>query len=98
MIKQTFEFVFFTPSNEIDFCGHTTLGSTWILVSEYGWGEKETIRLETIIGIISLEIADENLMMTQVKPKVKDIELNLDTVSTLMGLSVEDIDRSIQSS
>ncbi len=37
-------------------------------------------------------------MMTQVKPKVKDIELNLDTVSTLMGLSVEDIDRSIQSS
>lgn len=87
-----FRIRFFTPSNEIDFCGHATLGSTWVLVTEYGWSDQNVIRFETNIGIIELDISSQNLMMTQVTPKVRNMEIDLETLSSLVGLTVEDID------
>jgi trans-2,3-dihydro-3-hydroxyanthranilate isomerase len=38
--KADFRVRYFTPQEEINFCGHATVGSAWLLATEYGWGEK----------------------------------------------------------
>lgn len=44
---------YFTPSCEIDFCGHATLSAAWIMASELDWlRHSREIRFETNIGIV----------------------------------------------
>src|SRR5579875_2264708 len=31
---------YFTPTEEINFCGHATVRSSWLLATELGWAEK----------------------------------------------------------
>jgi PhzF family phenazine biosynthesis protein len=35
-----FRIRYFTPSREIDFCGHATVASAWLLGTVYDWVEK----------------------------------------------------------
>lgn len=89
---------YFTPSNEIDFCGHATVGLSWILATEYGWmNQAETIKLETNIGIVPVKwIVNENklqsVIMTQVPPKVKEVDLHTNLISALIGIPEEQIE------
>lgn len=89
---------YFTPSEEVNFCGHATVGLAWIMALEYEWIKKATqIKLETNIGIVPIEwsIKDGELngiIMTQVSPKIKDIKVQLDTICRLVGIQAEDID------
>jgi len=89
---------YFTPSEEINFCGHATVGLSWIMALEYGWIKKGTqIKLETNIGMIPVEWAIKNgeldgVIMTQVTPKIKDIEIQPDIISRLIGIQENDID------
>ncbi|WP_438498268.1 PhzF family phenazine biosynthesis protein [Paenibacillus sp. IHBB 3054] len=38
--KANFRIRYFTPQEEIRFCGHATVASVWLLVNKYGWAEK----------------------------------------------------------
>jgi trans-2,3-dihydro-3-hydroxyanthranilate isomerase len=89
---------YFTPNSEIDFCGHATIGLSWILATEYGWISKsEEIRLETNIGIIPVKWSLEEgklkfVTMTQVAPKVRKLDLEIKRLSQLIGVAVDQID------
>lgn len=91
---------FFTPTEEINFCGHATVGLTWLLATEHGLAEKkESIVLETNIGNISVVWYKDNgkiisVEMTQVEPKTKDITIDLEELSQLIGVKAESIDRN----
>lgn len=88
---------YYTPTEEIDFCGHATVGLTWLLSTEFGLSEKqEGIVLETNIGNIPVVWHKEdgqvvNVEMTQVVPKTKDIAIDLNVLSQLIGLKTEHI-------
>lgn len=89
---------YFTPSSEIDFCGHATIGLSWILATEYGWKDSaKEIRLETNVGVVPvkwtlLEDNLESVIMTQVAPRVKAINVDVSFISRLIGVAYEDID------
>jgi trans-2,3-dihydro-3-hydroxyanthranilate isomerase len=89
---------YFTPSAEIDFCGHATIGLSWILATEYGWLHKaDVIRLETNIGIVPVEWTTEKgqlslVTMTQVSPMVKSIDLEMNDLCQLIGICVDQLD------
>lgn len=89
---------FFTPSEEINFCGHATVGLTWLLATEFGLAEKkEGIVLETNIGNIPVlwHAEDGKLIdveMTQVVPQTQEIAIDLELLSQLIGVKVESID------
>jgi trans-2,3-dihydro-3-hydroxyanthranilate isomerase len=89
---------YFTPTSEIDFCGHATVALSWILATEYGWLNKTTeIKLATNIGVIPVKWTQSNgvlqsVSMTQVTPKVKDIPLDTKEICTLIGVTEDELD------
>lgn len=89
---------YYTPSKEIDFCGHATVALSWILATENGWMEKgPAIQLETNIGIVPVKWGVEkgklqSVIMTQVSPEVKDIDVYKNEISSLIGIPEEDLD------
>ncbi|RKD75153.1 PhzF family phenazine biosynthesis protein [Sinobaca qinghaiensis] len=89
---------YFTPVEEINFCGHATVGLTWLLATEFGLSEKkEGIVLETNIGKVPVMWHKENdnlidVEMTQVTPKTQDFKIDLEELSRLIGVKTESID------
>jgi trans-2,3-dihydro-3-hydroxyanthranilate isomerase len=89
---------YFTPSSEIDFCGHATVGLSWVLATEYGWKDNASeIRLETNIGVVPVKWTQgdgkvESVVMTQVAPKLKEINVDASIISRLVGVAADDID------
>lgn len=89
---------YFTPTEEINFCGHATVGLTWLLATEFGLAKKkEGIVLETNIGNVPVVWHQENgnivnVEMTQVTPKTQDFSIDLEELSRLIGVKTESID------
>ncbi|KGR86206.1 PhzF family phenazine biosynthesis protein [Lysinibacillus odysseyi] len=93
-----FRIRYFTPTEEVDFCGHATLGTAWLMATMYNWvDKKEQIIFETNIGLIPVKwILEDNQLktvsMTQVSPQVNDIEIDPQVVAELVGIRGTDID------
>lgn len=89
---------FFTPKEEINFCGHATVGSAWLLATEFGWAEKaEQVRFETNVGLVPVtwnksEGKISGATMTQIAPKVGEIASEKQELARLVGIAPEDID------
>ncbi|MFE8699247.1 PhzF family phenazine biosynthesis protein [Cytobacillus sp. FJAT-54145] len=94
-----FRIRYFTPSSEIDFCGHATVGLSWILATEFDWSNKaKQVLLETNIGLVPVKWLKKeegklsSVVMTQVAPKVKEFTDHLEDISRMVGVDVADID------
>lgn len=93
-----FKVRYFTPTEEINFCGHATVGLSWLLATKYNWMEKaEQIVFETNVGLIPVKWIKENnqlirVSMTQIKPTVKEIELDKKSIAQLVGIQESDLD------
>lgn len=44
----------FTPTTEVDLCGHATLATAWVLVNEYHYPE-QTMRFKTRSGLLTVK-------------------------------------------
>ncbi|OCA90357.1 PhzF family phenazine biosynthesis protein [Bacillus sp. FJAT-27225] len=89
---------FFTPTEEINFCGHATVGLTWLLATEFGLAKhKDGIVLETNIGNIPVMWHKEGgeltvVEMTQVTPQTKEIAIDYNILSQMIGVKSNSID------
>lgn len=89
---------YFTPTKEVDFCGHATLGTAWLMATKYNWIDKDDkIVFESNIGLIPVKWLMENnqltrVSMTQVRPQVKSIDISPAVVANLVGIHETDID------
>ncbi|PRS81611.1 MULTISPECIES: PhzF family phenazine biosynthesis protein [unclassified Bacillus (in: firmicutes)] len=91
---------YFTPTDEVNFCGHATVGLTWLLATELGLAKEKTgVVLETKIGNVPVVWHEENdkvidVEMTQVAPKTRDFMIDLEELSDMLGISSNRIDPS----
>ncbi|GED62811.1 PhzF family phenazine biosynthesis protein [Lysinibacillus sp. FSL M8-0216] len=89
---------YFTPTKEVDFCGHATLGTAWLMATKYNWMDKDDkIVFESNIGLIPVKWLMENnqltrVSMTQVRPQVKSIDISPAVVADLVGIHETDLD------
>lgn len=89
---------YFTPTEEIPFCGHATIGLTWLLATELGLAkQQEGVVLGTKAGHIPVVWQTENskvqkVEMTQITPQIKDFPVELNTLSAILGVPVDAID------
>ncbi|MBP1967183.1 PhzF family phenazine biosynthesis protein [Paenibacillus aceris] len=96
--KADFRVRYFTPLEEINFCGHATVGSAWLLANEYGWAEKaDQIVFETKVGLIPVhwdknENKISKVTMTQVSPKVKQVPFDKSEIARLVGIVPDQLD------
>lgn len=66
-----FQVRFFTPTEEVDFCGHATVG-TFYLLNHLGLLEDGEYRQQTKAGILSVRIKDKLVVMEQRPPRFLD--------------------------
>jgi trans-2,3-dihydro-3-hydroxyanthranilate isomerase len=94
-----YEVRFFTPTQEVDLCGHATIASFFALSSKgmiTGTNNVKIIKQKTKAGILPVELYFKDskidiVMMTQAKPKfVFDVE-NIPELAEIMGISINDI-------
>ncbi|MGE7988170.1 PhzF family phenazine biosynthesis protein [Lysinibacillus fusiformis] len=89
---------YFTPTKEVDFCGHATLGTAWLMATKCNWMDKDDkVVFESNIGLIPVKWLMENnqltrVSMTQVRPQVKSIDISPAVVANLVGIHETDID------
>lgn len=90
---------YFTPQEEINFCGHATVASVWLLANEYGWAQKEDhLTLETNVGLIPVfweksEGKVGKVTMTQIIPQVKDSPIHGPEIADLIGVDEDQLDK-----
>jgi PhzF family phenazine biosynthesis protein len=77
---------YFTPTQEVDLCGHATIASHAHL-HEDGAIERGTHTLETNVGVLEIEIGeDEKVWMTQDQPTVRQVDLDWAEVGDALGI------------
>jgi trans-2,3-dihydro-3-hydroxyanthranilate isomerase len=94
-----YEVRFFTPTQEVDLCGHATIASFFALASKgmiTGNNNVKIIKQKTKAGILPVELYFKDtkihsVMMTQTKPKFGFKVENISELAQIMGISESDI-------
>jgi len=77
---------YFTPTQEVDLCGHATVASHAHLFAD-GAIDAGTHTLETAVGVIEVTVEDDGrVWMTQDAPTVERVELDYETVGAALGV------------
>ncbi|SNZ13355.1 phenazine biosynthesis protein PhzF family [Natronoarchaeum philippinense] len=77
---------YFTPSAEVDLCGHATIGSH-VYLGERGVLPPGEHELETNVGVLDIEVTDEGVVwMRQDSPTVRNVDLDYDRVADALGI------------
>jgi PhzF family phenazine biosynthesis protein len=83
---------YFTPTQEVDLCGHATIASHGFLAEEGELDEGAT--LETNVGVLDIDIEDGTVWMTQDTADVERVDLDYERVADALGAdpaTLEDI-------
>jgi len=76
---------YFTPTQEVDLCGHATIG-TFAHLRDEGL-EPGTTTLETNVGVLEIEVdADGTVWMTQDEPTIREVDVGYDRVADALGV------------
>jgi len=98
-----FKLRFFTPKIEVDLCGHATIATFFTMALENFFPEKinKILTQETKAGIlpINIDFTDDGsvgrVMMTQGKPIIKDIQLDISKIADSLKISKKEIDENL---
>ncbi|MCB2298034.1 PhzF family phenazine biosynthesis protein [Clostridium tagluense] len=94
-----YEVRFFTPTQEVDLCGHATIASFFALASKgiiTGTNNVKIVKQKTKAGILPVELYFKdskihNVMMTQTKPNFLFKVEDLCELAEIMGINAQDI-------
>lgn len=77
---------YFTPTQEVDLCGHATIAS-FSYLHEAGDLETGMTTLETNVGVIGIEVeADGTVWMSQGDPEIREVEVGYGEVADALGV------------
>lgn len=84
--KANFAVAFFTPTEEVDFCGHATVATFWLL-KHLGIVSEGRYMQETKAGVLAVEVdTTGRITMEQVPPTWMNV-YSADVIAPLFGLS-----------
>jgi trans-2,3-dihydro-3-hydroxyanthranilate isomerase len=85
---------YFTPTTEVDLCGHATIASHAHLLEDGGI-EPGTHSLETNVGLLEIEVSEDGTVwMTQDAPEVHEVDLDYERIADALGIdhaALEDV-------
>jgi PhzF family phenazine biosynthesis protein len=77
---------YFTPTTEVDLCGHATIASHYHLLDD-GVVEPGTHSLETNVGVLDIDVGEDGTVwMTQDAPEIREVDLDYDRVADALGV------------
>jgi trans-2,3-dihydro-3-hydroxyanthranilate isomerase len=81
----------FTPKSEVDFAGHPTLGTAWLIHKYILNGKGEKVSLNLKVGQIPVTIVKDLLWMKQVEPKFMQTHSS-ELLANTLSINISDID------
>ncbi|MFA9457000.1 PhzF family phenazine biosynthesis protein [Halalkalibacter sp. AB-rgal2] len=95
--QSDYQIKFFTPFCEVDFCGHATLAAAWVIAQKFDLkSSSAVVTFATNVGSVPVEIKQKEdhllMIMTQVEPKVKQVDIENDHLASMLGVTVTDFD------
>ena len=85
---------YFTPTTEVDLCGHATIASHALLRAE-GDIDEGAHTLETGVGVLDIECDGETVWMTQDSPAIRPVDLDAERVAAALCIdpvAISDVD------
>jgi PhzF family phenazine biosynthesis protein len=90
-----FRIRFFTPVEEVDLCGHATIGA-FFLMAERGIIKPGNYLQETRAGVLNVEVTPDHLiMMDQAKPEFYEV-IDKNEIADSLNLKVEELSEELQ--
>lgn len=83
--ENTFELRWFTPTTEVDFCGHATLATAWVLFNEFKL-DTDQITFNTRSGELIVSQSDEYLCMDFPARIPIKVEGHVEPILTALGV------------
>jgi len=80
---------FFTPTDEVDLCGHATIGTFWLLEHLGHLKGRGELVQETKAGLLKIRTTSDEILMEQATPEFGQI-LEPDEIFWSLGLSEDD--------
>ncbi|MDK9712270.1 PhzF family phenazine biosynthesis protein [Acidaminobacter sp.] len=77
---------FFTPTEEVELCGHATIGAFWLLEHLGYLKGRQTLVQETKAGLLRIKVSPEEILMEQAAPDFGPI-LEPEEIFWSLGLS-----------
>ena len=80
---------YFTPTREVDLCGHATIASHAALADpELGLVglDDGTHTLETNVGVLDIELDDGTVWMSQNEPEIREVDTGYDELAETLGV------------
>lgn len=87
-----FDVRIFTPSSELPFAGHPTLGSAYLARHIYGNDEVDSLVLNLGVGPIPVTFGADGVAWMRQNPPTFGGTVEVDVVAAHLGLEVDDID------
>lgn len=82
----------FTPTDEVPFAGHPTLGTAAVIREELADGDPEEIVLDLQVGYVPVSVDGDQFRMRQQPPEFGET-LGHDSLATVLGLDADQLDR-----
>jgi len=100
-INNDYRVRFFSPTVEVELCGHATIATFCTMALKGMFSQSIVVTQETKAGILPVDVNFDNddnfdrVMMTQSKPVLKNIDLDLIEIANALKVSVEEINTSL---
>jgi PhzF family phenazine biosynthesis protein len=85
----TYRVRFFTPTQEVNLCGHATVATAWVLHRECK--AAAALKQETKVGVLDLRVEKNTVWMTQAPPTVEPLDVATGEIAEVLGLMPADI-------
>lgn len=89
-----FDIRYFTPADEVDLCGHATVGSFWALLDAGSVKEGGSYRIHTLAGELTVKVQHGFVMMEMAAPEcIKKIQdpAALEELYAVLGIPCESV-------
>ncbi len=95
--KADYKLLFFSPTVEVELCGHGTIATFFTMALKGLFSQKCVVTQETKAGVLPVDLIFSDgvigrVMMTQAKPVLKDIYLDIFEIADSLNIPSEDID------
>lgn len=89
--ENEFKARYFTPVEEVDLCGHATIGAFGALLSERCIKEGQLCRLVTKAGILQVEVKNGLVFMEMGQPVEIEQAVKAELVAAVLGIDLKDL-------
>jgi PhzF family phenazine biosynthesis protein len=90
--KADYSLKWFTPTIEVELCGHATIASLHYLAEQGFISKNSAVTFDTLSGVLDCRVDDDKYFMKLPVPKFREYESDIQDVIEAIGLNPTDLD------